>query len=189
VPSVLPPNSTVADIDSDWVLDQGNDAHDEDSEFIVRQSVDSGWLGGDGVWGDWTVAGSTGIAGDRYLDWSQSQDRMTVFVGRLESNLGNGDSESRLDIIGDSRNFRVSDASGMSTFFLWDRRGSNLRRVETDQWHQLTPGGAIVVATTSDVVLPETIADLGNAASAEKLVEGIATELDQNQRLFVIKYQ
>lgn len=173
--------------DDDWVL--GQHGTQDDSDFIVQQAVDSDWLTNGGAWSDWSVAGETGLAGNRYLDWTQSPEKVTVFVGRLESSLGAGDAESRLDVYAESQRFRVTDDSRLSAFFVWDRRGSRLEKVVADTWLRLPPGGAVVVSTTPELELPSKVRDLDRAnVTAEQLAAAIENQMIENERLLVIKY-
>jgi hypothetical protein len=181
-------NPTLGSADEDWVLSE--DDGETDSSFVVQQAVDSDWLTEDGTWEDWSVAGATGIAGDRYLDWSQTAEKITVFVGRLESSFGSGDAESRLEICPGSQQFRVTDVSGFSSFFAWDRRGSQLEKVKPGTWQRLPPGGAVVVSTTPSVQLPEKVSGVDcSEVSAEQLAVAIENQMDEQERLLVIKYQ
>lgn len=183
-----PTNPSREMADDDWELSEHD--FDSDSGFVVQQAIDSDWLGEDGSWNDWSAAGATGIAGSRYLDWSQTAEKITVFVGQLESSLGSGDAESRLEICPDSQKFRVTDDSNFSSFFAWDRRGSQLQKVEPGDWKLLPPGGAVVIATTPEIELPSTVDDLDRSeVTAEQLAAAIENQIDEQERLLVIKYR
>ena len=175
----------------DFVLHQNNDFDDDlESGFVVKQEFDSGWLTGKSVWDGWSIAGASGIVGESYLDWAQQGDLLTVYVGRIESSFGVGDTESSLEVNAVSRQFKVCEDNTLAAFFFWDRRGGQLRSVEPGSWQDLYSQGAIVVSTDPTVQMPDSIVDaqLGAAPfTAEQLAAAIEAKLGADHRVVVIK--
>lgn len=181
----------ITDDDSGFVLSQDNDFGDEyESAFVVKQEFDSNCLPETFVWNDWAIAGASGIAGETYLDWTRQGDVLTVYVGRIESSFGVGDTESSLEVNAVSHQFKVSQDNTMAAFFLWDRRGGQLRSVEPGTWQTLYSQCAIIVSTNPDVQMPDSVvnAELGAAPfTADQLAAAIEAKLDADDRLMVIK--
>ena len=180
----------VVDADQDFILCQDNDPNTEfDSAFVVKQQFDSGWLPETSGWSGWSIAGASGIVGESYLDWSQQGDVLTVYVGRIESSLGVGDTESSLEVDAVGRQFKVCDDNTMAAFFFWDRRGGRLRSVDPGSWQTLYSEGAIVVSTDPAVQMPDSIvnAQVDIPFTAEQLAAAIESKLDADHRVVVIK--
>lgn len=176
-----------ADQDLDFTLCQDSD---DESAFVVKQEFSSSWLPEESVWTDWSIAGASGIVGESYLDWAQQGDELTVYVGRIESSLGVGDTESSLEVNAVSRQFKVCEDNTLAAFFFWDRRGGQLRSVEPGSWQTLYSQGAIVVSTDPAVQMPESVvnAQLGDVPfTAEQLATAIEAKLGADHRVLVIK--
>jgi len=174
-----------------FTLRQGNDLDDElESAFVVKQEFDSSWLGNKNIWDDWSFAGATGIVGDVYLDWEQRGVMLTAYVGRIESSLGVGDTESSLEVNAISRQFRVSEENTLTAFFFWDRRGGRLERVAPGRSQTLSPQGAIIVSTDPHVQMPESVVNARLGAepfTADQLAMAIEAKLGADHRVLVIK--
>ena len=178
------------DQESDFVLEQSDFDEGVESAFVVKQEFDSNWLSNENVWEGWSFAGATGIVRGAYLDWEQGGDRLTAYVGRIESSFGVGDTESSLEVNAISRQFRVSEENTIAAFFLWDRRGGRLQSVKPGSWQTLYAQGAIIVSTDPNVQMPESVvnAQLGaEPLTAEQLATAIEAKLGAEHRVLVIK--
>ena len=185
------PSHQPSDTAEDFVLCQDNGFDSEyESAFVVKQEFDSTWLPEKSFWNGWSIAGTSGIVGESYLDWSQQGDVLTVYVGRIESGLGVSDTESILEVNALSREFKVCEDNSLGAFFFWDRRGGQLRSVEPGTWQTLYSDGAIVVSTDPTVQMPDLIVNAGLGAApftAEQLAAAIESKIGADHRVVVIK--
>ena len=185
------PILTNLDEDDDFVLAQDNGFDGEfESTFVVKQEFDSNWLASEGVWSNWSFAGATGLVGNAYLDWAQRGDILTVYVGRIESSFGMGDTESSLEVNAVRQQFKVSEENTLAAFFFWDRRGGRLQSVAPGSWHDLYSEGAIVVSTDPNIQMPDSVVNAQLSSepfTAEQLAWAIEAKLGADHRVLVIK--
>ena len=92
-----------------------------DTDFDVCQDIGESTLVKPPFEG-WSLGGATGIAGSIYVDWRvNSKEQISITVGRIESDLGVGDSESIVQVDPLSNEYFLSDEKGLNSVFCMGR--------------------------------------------------------------------
>lgn len=169
------------------VVDPVHHFSDED-EFVVHQEVSGIHQGPKEAWKQWSIGGSTGMATDVYLDWFLNEEKLTICVGKLESSFGVGDAEVAIEIDPNEFKYRVSGATSIPAFYVWDRRGGQMQPVDTcGDWIGLPPGAAILSSTTPAISRPDPDAELSKSPSAEQMAKVLSRSIGDEEKVMVIK--
>ena len=175
----------------------------QDTDFELRQSVSDSLIFEPGAelvtppFPGWSLGGKTGIDGHVYLDWTvDSQERIAISVGKIESDLGIGDAETTITVDPLTNEYQVSGDDTLSAFYIWDSRSKVVFRADrSKQWCRLKPFQSIVTTTAlqlSAIDCVETIHE-GNGQddqrrlSAQQLASSVGQQFDPNERVLVLQ--
>ena len=138
----------------------------------------------------WNLAGETGVADNVYLDWLvDSEERISIIAGRIESDLGVGDTQISVVVDPLTCEYLLSGTGDFKSFFLWDSNSKLLSLIEPSQHWQVLAQGQAIVGTTSprfsvtDCWANEVV-DLADC-STKQLAQILSRSMDARDRLLV----
>ena len=140
----------------------------------------------------WNLAGETGVADNVYLDWLvDSTERISIMSGRIESDLGVGDTQASLTVDPLTCEYLLSGPADFQPFYLWDSDSTSISTIEPSQhWRVLIPGQAIVGTTSirfsKTGSWADEFADL-KEVSTKQLAQILSQSLDAGDCLLVLQ--
>jgi hypothetical protein len=169
----------------------------DENDFEVHQEIDAS-ISNSSIglvqppFAGWNLAGETGIADDTYLDWLvDSDERISIMAGRIESDLGVGDTQATLVVDPLTSEYLLEGPTDFQAFYLWCSDSKSLCLMEpSQQWKVLHPGQAIVGTTSANFIANDRwasqVAELADD-SADELALMLSESLGESERLLVLQ--